>query len=350
MSQSHIRYRLEGESLAAAKTAEDFINKKTRHLAWDDRTAAFIVAHPAEAAVLGLDHPTVQAGDCGGRLRAYQTVPTLYHANDKIFYLDCPIAHDGKHFTPKDALPLDAQAEEKSWRYFSAGMGEGISPVLHIKPEGVAAPATASHLSEDVDYGGRNLPIAMWGSASTYVYFPDAKTLAALKVFETENVAYTKAVDDLTRAVSGIIDVLAPKMQERQDKKSAIRPTLYFNDAEKYLNVRLDNAYLPDHPALDIKDSKGHSSEMVFKLRPNTATAEGQQLASLFNAIGQRPSLAQKLGLPDSAYPHFEDIDGQKRLLTRTPVASLVVDTEKDWILRDKQDADYKVKAPPRPF
>ncbi len=354
MSQSHIRHRLAGESLAAAKIAEVFIYKKTQHLDWNDRTAAFIAAHPAEAALLGMDHATVQAGDCGGRLRAYQTFPTLYHAHDKNFYLDCPIAHNGKHFTPKEALRLGAKEEEKSWQHFNAGMGETIAPVLHIKPEGVAAPKTAKHLSEDVDYGGRNLPIAMWGASSTYVYLPDAKALAALKAFETENAAFTKAVEDLTRAVSGIIAVLTPKMQERQEKKSTIRPSLYFNDTEKSLDVHLDNAYLPDHPAFDIKDSKGYNGKMAFKVRPNTATAEGQQLASLFNAIGQKPSLAQKLGLQESAYPRFDEIDGKQRLVTRTPVASLVAslvaDTEKDWVLRDKDDESYKVKAPPRPF
>lgn len=350
MSQSHIRYRLAGESLSAAKIAEDFIYKKTRHLDWSERTAAFVTAHPAEAALLGLNHPTVQAGDCGGRLRAYKTFPTLYHAHDKKFYLDCPVAHDGNHFTPADAKRLNAKDEQASWQHFNAGMGETIAPVLHIKPEGVAAPQSAKHLSENVDYGGRNLPIAMWGASSTYVYFPDAKTLAARQEFETEDAAFNKAVEDLTRAVSAILAQLTPKMQERQEKKSDIRPSLYFNDSEKSLHVRLDNAYLPDHPALIIKDSKGHSGDMVFKLRPNTATAEAQQLASLFNAVGQKPDLAQKLGLPATAYPHFEDIDGKKRLVTRTPVAGLIADTEKDWVLRDKEDKSYRVKAPPRPF
>lgn len=350
MSQSHIRYRLAGESLAAAKTAKDFIYNKMRHLDWHERAAAFIAAHPAEAALLGMDHATVQAGDCDGRLRAYRTFPTLYQANDDKFYLDCPIAHDGTHFAPKGAARLDDREEQASSRYFSAGMGEGIPPILHIKPEGVAAPKTATHLSEDVDYGGRNLPIAMWGASATYVYFPDAGMLAALKAFETEDAAYTKAVEDLKIAVSGIITALAPKMQERQERKSAIRPSMYFNDAERALHVRLDNAYLPDHPALDIKDSGGYQSVTVFKVRPSMATAEGQKLADLFNAIGKKPSLAEKLGLPDSAYPKFTEVDGTKRLVTQKPVAGLASDTEKNWILRDKEDEAYRVKPPPRPF
>jgi|GEM_PF-4522778 len=350
MPQSHIRYRLTGETLAAAKTAEDFIDRKTRHLDWDARTAAFIAAHPAEAALLGLDHPVVQAGDCGGRLRAYRSFPALYHAHDKHFYLDCPIAHDGTHFAPKDAVRLNEKEERKSWQHFNAGMGENISPVLHIKPEGVAAPENAAHLSEHVDYGGRILPIGAWGASYTHVYVPDAEALAALKAYEKENAVFSRAVENLNRAVSGILAALAPKMQARQEKKSDIRPTLHFNDAEKSLHVRLDNAYLPDHPALDIKDSKGFSGEIVFKLRPNTATVQGRRLAVLFNAVGKKPSLAEKLGLPESAYPHFSDFDGETRLVTRTPVPGFAEDKEKDWVLRDKEDQSYKVKAPPRPF
>jgi len=354
MPESHIRYRLAGESLAAAKIARNFLATQARHLEWFERTPAFIAAHPAEAALLGLDHPTVQVGDCGGHFRAYRTFPTLYHAQDKNFYLDCPIDHEGQHFSPKDAAALNAKQEVKSWQHLYGGMGENIPPILHIMPEGVAAPKTAAHLSDEIDYGGRILHISMRGTYAPFVYLPDATALATLKTFKREEAAFTKSVEDLTAAVSGIIAALTPQMQARQEKKMPIRPSLYFNDAEKTLQLRLDNAYLPDHPALEIKDSRrdfggGHDG-VTFKLRPNMATPEGQQLAALFNAVGKKPSLAEALGLPENAYPQFVEIGGDTRLLTRVAAPGFVAEKNKDWILRDQEDAAYKVKAPPRPF
>ena len=128
MSVSHVRYRLEGESLAAAKIARDFYDKNARWPA--DRSAqaaAFMAAHPAEAALLGLNSPVVQAGMCGEYVRAYKTFPALYYAHDENFYLDCPVAHDGRHFKPKDGKRLTAKQSQSATGVIRSSTSSRIS-------------------------------------------------------------------------------------------------------------------------------------------------------------------------------------------------------------------------------
>lgn len=390
-------YELKGASLAAARALEAEVARAVRQAppknagnlleiqqSWQAFYQKLIARLGAENPQLlqatGLDAPALQIRqDAGAFARAYQVYPQIFASPEQTprYFMYVPLAGDGAHFVPQDALLLDARQEKAAGALLFAGGWLGNAPLVDRAARGVAVPASANIDTPSLQFNRAAKP----QGRVEQCFLAAGRSLAIVQDYETRLTQYNDAVTRAFDAVKAETEKLYPQILQALPAGSGLYTNLSRSDRTApgadtgmAFSVRLEGSgekvALPESRAFH---TVPHHGDVAIVTRDDTE--EGRTLKEVLHAVPARPSLADYPELRADFAPELSDIEKMVGLNGEVPMlvtqghlkilryhaaegdhssfvppgARLFPAAAMAWLQQDEEDRRQGIEPPPLP-
>ncbi len=403
-NNGNVQFELKGKSLDAAKRLVAELERAVQknqplqsgrmdHIqeSWaqfyDALTKRLSKEDPALLQATGLSSPVTQVFQGKQTLpRAYLAYPAIFGSPEKEprYFMYAPVSHDGKYFTPEDAVVLTGKKAAAVDNLLFAGGWLGNAPLVSMRKTGVATPADYDpaqndRLKKQFDYAG---------TRSQLCFIAGGESLAAVEDYRRREKEWRASLESVTGFVNALVKQQFPEMLKSLPDGEELRSGASYRyggglegKTEILLSVRRegkDNIWnagktvrLLPNPAFNAIEA--HGGEYTLTARDDTP--EGRSFKMLLDSIPLTPALSDypvlhgnfdfeqnqieaALGI-NGVVPQARDLGGKTILIYNTDDAVQSSFTPKgatplptaafQWLQSDDGDRNTGATPPPMP-
>ena len=390
-------YELKGASLAAARALEAEVVRAVRETppknegnlleiqqswqAFYQKLIARLAAdNPQLLAATGLDAPALQIRqEKGGFARAYQVYAQIFTSPERAprYFMYVPVAADGAHFVPQDAVRLDARQEKAVGALLFAGGWLGNAPLVDRASQGIALPPGVKVETPQLQFNRAAKP----QGRVEQCFLAAGRSLENVQDYEARLAHYNQCVERVFDAVKAETEKLYPQILQAQPAGSGLYTNLSRSDRPAPgadTGMAFSNRLEGSGEKVAVPESRAfhtvpHHGDLAIVTRDDTD--EGRALGQLLRAVPARPSLADYPELRADFAPALSDIEkmvglngtvptlvtqGHLKLLRYhaaegdrslfvPPGARLFPAAAMAWLRQDEEDRRQGIEPPPLP-